>query len=264
MLTTSAMLSQSKPIAVPLPADDRTGDTPILYVYPAATPRSAAVVMCPGGGYSKLAMGHEGHDMAEWFNGLGITYAVLQYRLPHGDSSIPFTDACNAMRLMRSNAEAWHIDPARLGIMGASAGGHLASTVATKADGDAAANFQILLYPVISMADSITHRGSRDNLLGASPRPEAIAAFSSDMNVSASTPPAFIALSADDRTVPVENSIRYFKALNAAGTSASLHIYPEGGHGWGFNDSFPYKSDWTSSLRTWLAACGLHRSSVQK
>lgn len=225
---------------------------PTLAVYPAARPNGTAVIACPGGGYQHLAMHHEGHDMAAWFNAQGITFAVLKYRMPDGHNDVPLSDASEAIRIMKSHAAEWHVNPGRIGIMGASAGGHLASTAATHLPKEAMPAFQILLYPVISMDASITHEGSRKNLLGDTPSEELIRKYSNELQVSSDTPPAFIALSNDDKTVPPANSIRYCEALAAHKVPASMHIYPIGGHGWGFRDSFVYKRQWTGELEKWL------------
>lgn len=226
---------------------------PVLYIYPAGRPNGTAVVMCPGGAYSGLAMDHEGHDMAAWFNSLGVTYAVLKYRMPAGHAAIPLDDAEQAMRLMHSRAAEFGVDTTKIGIMGASAGGHLASTLATHYSSvQTRPAFQILLYPVISMDDSITHRGSRDNLLGADAPLETAWRYSNELHVSGSTPKAFIAVSADDSDVSPENSLRYLEALTNNGVSSSLHVYPSGGHGWGFLDHFDYKTAWTGELECWL------------
>lgn len=248
MLDTAA---RTAPITMTIAGDSSGCST--LYIYPSAAPGSAAVVMCPGGGYSRLSMEHEGRDMAGWFNERGVTYAVLEYRLPDGSPEATIADAQSAMRLMREHCEEWHVDPGRVGIMGASAGGHLASTIATQSTGASRADFQILLYPVISMEESITHKGSRTNLLGAHPDVAAVEALSNERHVSAATPAAFIAVSSDDPTVPVANSLRYYEALVANGVKSMLLCLPSGGHGWGFSDSFVYKSLWTEALSIWLS-----------
>lgn len=225
---------------------------PVLTVYFPENPCGLVVIMCPGGGYGHLALGHEGHDMAGWFTEQGITYAVLKYRLPYGNRNIPLDDAGQAMRIVRSNAADWNIRPDRVGIMGGSAGGHLAASLSTLYDSDdIRPDFQVLFYPVISMSDDITNDGTRRNLLGDNPPQELLDRYSLDLQVTERTPQAFIMLSADDGVSP-ENSIRYFRALRRSGIPVALHIYPSGGHGWGFNDSFEYKSMWTAELSKWL------------
>lgn len=225
----------------------------ILYVYPASQPNGKMVIACPGGAYACLAMDHEGHDMADWFTSRGITYGVLKYRMPNGHSEVPLEDARQAISIAREKASEWGVDPDKIGIMGASAGGHLAASLATLY-GDAAFRpaFQILLYPVITMGEH-THRGSLHNLLGDNPSPEALEHFSLDRQVDPQTPRAFIVLSADDQGVSPVNGIGYAQALIANKVPVSLHVYPTGEHGWGFRDSFPYKPEWTAELQKFLS-----------
>lgn len=225
---------------------------PTVTVYPAAKPNGVAIVMCPGGGYARLAMNHEGHDMADWFNAQGITYAVLKYRMPNGHDEVPLSDAEQAIRLVRQHAAEWGTDPHRVGIMGASAGGHLAASLATlHSSEETRPDFQILFYPVITMGIA-THGGSRTNLIGENPAPELEQRYTLEKQVTERTPQAFIMLSADDNSVPPANSLNYFTALCEHGVPASMHIYPTGGHGWGFRDSFLYKRQWTGELEKWL------------
>ncbi len=223
---------------------------PTLTVYPAENPNGLAVIACPGGAYIRLATDMEGHDMAPWFNAQGITYAVLKYRMPNGHHDIPLSDAHQAIRILRQRAEEWHIN--KVGVMGFSAGGHLASTAATHFTTETRPDFQILFYPVVSMEDTKTHRGSRTNLLGDAPASENLRLYSNELHVHADTPPAFILHSSDDPAVPVSNSVDYYTALVQHKVSASMHLYPVGGHGWGFQDSFPYKKEWMMELEKWL------------
>lgn len=224
---------------------------PTLTVYPATGGNGMAIVACPGGGYGKLAMDHEGKDMAAWFNNQGITYAVLKYRMPNGHKEVPLSDARQAMRILRHRAGEWQLK--RIGIMGFSAGGHLASTVATHfEDEESHPDFQILFYPVISIDPEYTHRGTHDNLLGKQPAKEEEDDFSNELHVDGNTPPAFILHSSDDRSVPVAHSLNYYMALLRHQVPATLHIYPIGGHGWGYRDSFTYKREWTGELEKWL------------
>lgn len=223
---------------------------PTLTVYPAAEPNGLAIVACPDGGYIRLAMNHEGHDMADWFNAQGITYAVLKYRMPNGHHDVPLSDAQQAIKLMREHADEWHIH--KVGIMGASAGGHLACTAATHYTTESRPNFQILFYPVVSMDLANCHKGSRDNLLGKNPTEKLVKLYSNELQVTADTPPAFIMHSSNDGAVPVSNSVNYYLALVKNKVSASLHTYPIGGHGWGFRDNFIYKRQWTGELEKWL------------
>lgn len=211
-----------------------------------------AVVACPGGGYSHLAVDHEGYDWAPYFNKQGIALIVLKYRMPKGDRTLPISDAEAAMKMARDSADVWNLNPLDIGIMGSSAGGHLASTIATHASPELRPNFQILFYPVITMDKSYTHMGSRNNLLGKDASPELEKEFSNEKQVTKETPRAFIVYSNDDKAVPPANGVNYYLALNKAGVPAVLHIYPSGGHGWGNRESFLYKSEMQNELTSWL------------
>ena len=213
-----------------------------------------AVVICPGGGYTHLAMQHEGTDWAPFFNQQGIAVIVLKYRMPRGNYRVPVSDAEEAIRFVRRNAASWHVNPNQVGIMGSSAGGHLASTVATQAKDDAKPSFQILFYPVITMDPSFTHRGSMVNFLGEKPSKKAIQQFSSDQQVTRVTPRAFIALSDDDHAVLPMNGANYYVECYRHDVPASLHIYPTGGHGWGYRASFDYHLEMLHELKAWLAS----------
>lgn len=226
---------------------------PDITVYCADKPNGMAIIMCPGGGYARLAMDHEGHDMASWFNTQGITYIVLKYRMPNGHNEVPLSDAEQAIRLVRQHAAEWKINPSKIGIMGASAGGHLASTLATHySSKETRPDFQILLYPVVTMNPSYTHGGSRENLITKIPTAELEKKYSNELQVTAETPQAFITLSSDDKAVPPQNSIDYYLALLKNNVPVAMHIYPTGGHGWGFRDNFIYKRQWTEELEKWL------------
>lgn len=226
---------------------------PSITVYKASKPNGMTIIMCPGGGYARLAMDHEGHDMAPWLNAQGITYVVLKYRMPNGHYEVPLSDAEQAIRLVRQHAAEWGVRPDRVGIMGASAGGHLAASLATLyGSNETRPDFQVLFYPVISMQPGITHGGSRQNLLGENPSQELEDKYTLEKQVNERTPQAFIMLSADDKTVPAANSIHYFEALLQHQVPATLHVYPTGGHGWGFRDAFAYKRQWTGELEKWL------------
>lgn len=228
-------------------------NAPSLTVYFPDKPNGMSIIMCPGGGYDHLALSHEGHDFASWFVERGITYAVLKYRLPAGRDNVPLDDAEQAMRLLRGKASEWGINTHRVGIMGASAGGHLAASLATRySDKEVRPDFQILLYPVISMKKEITNIGSRNKLIGENPSEELEDRYTLELQVSAGTPQAFIALSGDDKGVLPINSINYFMALQKHQIPVAMHIYTSGGHGWGFKDSFPYKEQWLSELDKWL------------
>lgn len=223
------------------------------------------VIIFPGGGYTHLAMNHEGHLFARWLTGQGITAVILKYRMPNRHHQIPLTDAKRAVRWVRSRAEEWDIDPARIGIAGFSAGGHLASTLATHFDaGNVKAadrlerlscrpDFVILFYPVISMKDGLTHAGSKNALLGTKPSPEMVIKYSNETQVTAQTPPTFLIHSDDDKAVPPLNSIGFYQALKKHKVPAVLYVLPKGGHGWGLRESFEYYSLWTPLLAKWLS-----------
>ena len=211
-----------------------------------------AIVMCPGGGYDHLAFQHEGTDWAGYFNQQGIAVFVLKYRMPHGNRKVPISDAQQAMRLVRQNAQQWHVKKNQVGIMGFSAGGHLASTIATHAKGDAKPDFQILFYPVITMDPAFTHRGSMVNFLGEKPKKKEIHEYSNDMQIDRSTPRAFIALSDDDHAVLPMNGANYYMECYRHDVPASLHIYPTGGHGWGYRATFDFHMEVLHELKAWL------------
>lgn len=211
-----------------------------------------AIVICPGGGYTHLAMRHEGTDWASFFNSQGITAVVLKYRMPRGNYDVPVSDAEEAVKLVRRNAKTWKVDPQQVGIMGFSAGGHLASTIATHAKGDAKPDFQILFYPVITMDLAYTHRGSHDNLLGKSPKKKLEREYSNEQQVTRVTPRAFIALSDDDHAVLPSNGVNYYLECLRHDVPATMHVYPSGGHGWGYRDSFAYHIEMLLELKAWL------------
>ncbi|MGQ9620368.1 MAG: alpha/beta hydrolase [Bacteroidales bacterium] len=228
-----------------------------------------AVVICPGGGYRILAYDHEGKDIAKFLNSIGIAGIVLKYRLPVGENvtephKVPLTDAQRAMRLVRLNAAKWNIDPGKIGVMGFSAGGHLASTLGTHFDyGNKTSpdsveqmscrpDFMILMYPVISFTAQCTHKGSRDALLGQSPSHELLEYYSNELQVKSDTPPAFFVQANDDKGVPVENSLLMYEALRKNNISAELHIISEGGHGFGLATNNVHISSWGNSLKLWL------------
>lgn len=211
-----------------------------------------AVVACPGGGYSHLAVNHEGYDWAPYFNKQGIALIVLKYRMPKGDRTLPISDAEAAMKIVRDSADVWNLNPNDIGIMGSSAGGHLASTVATHAKPELRPNFQILFYPVITMDKSYTHMGSRNNLLGKDASAELETEYSNEKQVTKDTPRAFIVYSDDDKAVPPANGVNYYLALNKHKVPAVLHIYPSGEHGWGIRESFLYKNEMLDELTSWL------------
>ena len=223
-----------------------------VYLPDAKKATGRAVVCCPGGGYTNLAMDHEGHQWAAFFNNQGIALIVLKYRMPHGNRLIPISDAEEAIKTVRRRASEWHINPADVGIMGFSAGGHLASTIATHSTGDAAPNFQILFYPVITMDPSFTHHDSMKNFFGGTPKKKDIRDYSSDQQVSRVTPRTFIALSDDDDLVLPMNGANFYMECYRHDVPASLHVFPSGGHGWGMRDSFEFHVDMLICLRSWL------------
>jgi acetyl esterase/lipase len=224
-----------------------------------------AVIICPGGGYGRLALQPEGIDIARWLNDAGITGIVLKYRLPNDTIMVkkrigPLQDVQEAVRMVRRHAAEWGIDRQKIGVMGFSAGGHLASTAATQYnehvyDADttsARPDFSLLIYPVISMDEKLTHKGSRQNLLGSAPDQSVVDQFSNDLRVDKNTPPAFLVHSADDKTVPVQNSINYFLALKANNVPAELHVYETGGHGYGLALHRGTESNWPAACLQWL------------
>lgn len=232
----------------------RNTSVPTLAVYPADSAKNTgkAVVICPGGGYALTSYIKEGTDFAEWLAGNGITAGVLKYRMPQGVNEIPAEDATRAFELMSENAGKFGVDKDKIGVMGFSAGGHLASTMTVHGEGVAHPAFSVLFYPVITMDETLTHKGSLRNLIGENPSAELEAYYSTEKQVSTSTPPVFIIASDDDKTVPIENSVRFYEALKRNRIPASLHIFPTGGHGWGFRTDFRYHDQMKSLLLDWL------------
>lgn len=210
-----------------------------------------AVVICPGGGYSMLAIDREGYDMAKWFAANGIAAAVLKYRMPNGHKEVPLEDAQQALRIMMGlEAGATGFTADRVGIVGSSAGGHLAASVSTL--GQTKPAFTILFYPVITGERGKAHEGSFDALLGKNRTEAQTAAYWLENRVTDATPPTLLLLSDDDRVVPPVSSTRYYNALKEHGIKASMHIYPTGGHGWGIRDNFKYKAQWQTAVLDWL------------
>lgn len=225
---------------------------PKINVFLPKASNGVAVIACPGGGYSGLQIDNEGNSFAPYFNEQGIALIVLKYRMPNGMHDIPLADAERAMRLIKENALEWKINTEKIGIMGASAGGHLASTLATHFSADTRPCFQILLYPVITMKTDFTNIGSRNALLGEKPVDKLVEFYSNELHVTVATPQAFIVLSDNDKVVFPQNSIAYYQALQKNGVQTELHIYPTGGHGWGISNGFKYKTQWTDALKCWL------------
>ena len=232
-----------------------------------------AVLVCPGGGYGILAYDWEGTDIAGWLNANGVAAIVLKYRLPEDASNVephltPLLDAKRAMRLARYHAKDWGIDPGQIGVMGFSAGGHLASTLGTHFDaGQAKAtdlvermssrpDFMILMYPVISMDLAITHGGSRENLIGKNPSEELVRLYSNELQVTPETPPTILVHSGDDGAVPVANSLRFYEALLANKVEAEMHLYPYGGHGYSLAIGRGRLQGWAARCIEWMNELG--------
>lgn len=223
------------------------------------------VVTCPGGGYTHLAYNHEGYDWAPYFNKQGIALVVLKYRMPRGGhKEVPFADAEEALKMVRDSADVWNVNPNDVGIMGFSAGGHLASTIATHSSPKVRPDFQILLYPVITMDKGYTHMGSHNSLLGENASAELEELYSNEKQVTKDAPRAFIGYSDDDKVVPPANGVNYYLALNKAGVPATLHVYPSGGHGWGIRESFLYKNLMLDELSAWLGTFKAPRKDAVK
>jgi acetyl esterase/lipase len=228
----------------------------------------AAVVICPGGGYIREAMNHEGYDMARWLSERGVAGIVLKYRLPYSHYQIPSEDAHRAIRIVRMNAGSWGINPGKIGIAGSSAGGHLASTVGTKFDsgnpssGDplekigCRPDFMLLLYPVVTMKEEFTHAGSRKNLLGEGNDWNLVQQYSNELHVTTETPPVFLVLADDDKTVPPRNSIEFYTALKVNKVPAEMHIFAKGGHGFGMRKNNIPADKWPELFMDWLKATG--------
>ncbi|MBK3519585.1 alpha/beta hydrolase [Carboxylicivirga marina] len=229
----------------------------------------AAVLICPGGGYAGVAYDWEGSDVAKWLNSLGVAAFVLKYRMPQAESVevshlAPLQDAQRGIRWIRRHAKQFNIDENKVGVMGFSAGGHLASTLGTRYNTSSYAtidemdeisarpDFMMLLYPVISMKKGVTHNGSRNNLLGKKPSKELIEEYSNELNVKADTPPTFLLHSGDDGAVPVENSIRFYQALIKNKVKATMHIYPTGGHGYSLGYCRDDAPNWAPLAEEWI------------
>jgi len=244
---------------------------PTLTVYAPAVdrPNGTAVIICPGGGYVRLSTQREGVQYANWLSSLGVTSFVLKYRMTEFGHPAPLQDVLRAVRLIRSRAAELKINPDRIGVMGSSAGGHLAASAGTlfaHAAGKTGAaldatsarpDFLILMYPVISMDDPTAHAGSRQALLGAAPAPELLKLLSLEKQVTAATPPTLLIHTQEDKTVPVDNSILFFQALTRAGVPAEMYLFEHGGHGMGMRAELGTSSDWPDRARDWLRNRGL-------
>ena len=232
-----------------------------VYLPKANVATGRAIVDCPGGGYTHLAMDHEGHQWAEYFNSKGIAFIVLKYRMPNGDRNIPLGDAYNAIRTVRANAKEWNINPNDVGIMGFSAGGHLASAVSTHADEAVRPNFSILFYPVISMNEYETHKGSCVGFLGDKRNDKSLQwEWNSATAVKPGvTPPAIILLASDDNAVPaLTNGVAYYTSMIKAGNRCAMMCYPSGGHGFGYRENFKYHEQMLGELSRWLETLPSH------
>jgi acetyl esterase/lipase len=223
-----------------------------IHVWPArGTNTGRAILICPGGGYSWQAAGHEGRDFAEWFASQGVTGIVLKYRLPNKHSEIPLADAQQAMRVIRSRAAEWGVDAGKVGVIGFSAGGHLASTLLTHFDAGSRPDFGILFYPVVTMRDG--YRGNTaNNLIGRDPSPESIERFSNERQVTADTPPTMIFFSDDDSNVPPVHGTMFYDALKAHGVRGAMHYFPSGEHSWGFRPDFKYHEAMKQAVADWI------------
>ena len=234
---------------------------------PTAKPNGTAVIICPGGGYGILAFDHEGTDVAKVLNEWGVSVFVLKYRLPSNSSMFdrsigPLQDLQRAIQMLRQDAQKWNINPKKIGIMGFSAGGHLAATAGThfnksfidnKEQINLRPDFMILIYPVISLTEALTHHGSRDALLGKTPSLEQIKEYSNELQVSKETPSCFLVHCNDDKVVKVQNSLSFYEVLQNNKISSVLHIYEKGGHGFGmYNRSI--KNEWMDKLEDWLSS----------
>jgi acetyl esterase/lipase len=243
-----------------------TDPTISVYLPKKEKANGTAIIICPGGGYWGLATAHEGFQVAQWLNELGIAGIVLKYRIPNdaimkNKNVGPLQDAQESIRIVRRKAKDWNINPDKIGIMGYSAGGHLASTASThynekvypiEDNTSAKPTFSVLIYPVISMKKGITHEGSKQNLLGQNPDSVLVNHFSNELQVDKDTPPAFLVHSADDEAVPVQNSINYFLALKKNNIPVELHMYEKGGHGYGFGGNQGTQNTWPELLKKWL------------
>ena len=251
-----------------------TADDPELTIYLPEQPNGAAVVIYPGGGYSGLAMDHEGHQVAQWLNNFGVAGIIVSYRRgPGAGHPVPLMDAQNAIRTVRSNSKKWHIDPDRVGVLGFSAGGHLASSTGLHFDlGEPDASdpidkqscrpdFMVLVYPVISMTQDYMHKGSRNNLIGENADIELAEKMSGELQVASDTPPTFLILSNEDKAVPAENSVYFYLALRKAGIPAEMHVFEKGAHGFGLAPLNPILSDWMELCQQWMEQRGmLHKN----
>lgn len=256
LIAQDTLAVQVLPYGVPVPqVPSEKDNTPELYIYPADKGKNTqkALILCPGGAYSGLAISHEGHDIAQWLASEGITGIVLKYRMPHGNRNLPIDDARKAIHTVRRMAQQLQLDEHKIGLAGSSAGGHLASTIATHVtDSLERPDFCVLFYPVISARKDCIHEFSFANLLGENRQAKDYAEYSNELHVTPHAPPTLLLLSDDDTAVSPTNSLLYYNALKRNGVEAAMYIFPTGGHGWGYKDTFPYKELWKSLLLEWL------------
>lgn len=272
---TKQIAAQTAPIVLwtegaPGAVGKELADVPTLtpFLPPKEKATGSAIIVCPGGGYSHLSDVKEGSAVAEWLNSLGITAFVLKYRLGmRYHQPAPLQDAARALRTVRARAKEWNLDANRIGILGFSAGGHLAATLGTHFDAgkpDSADALEkvssrpdllVLIYPVITMGE-FTHAGSKKNLLGENPSPELVKLYSNELQVSKETPPAFLVHTMTDTAVPVENTLLFVAALRKAGVPFELHIYEQGPHGFGLAPTNPILASWAQRCADWLGVHG--------
>jgi acetyl esterase/lipase len=254
MLTIYSCAQSQTPQQIKLWPENKANEAEIFVYHPENKDTiSPAILICPGGGYGGLAIGHEGHDMAKWYVSQGFVAVVLKYRMPKGNHTIPLSDAEKAISTIRENAGKWNVDKTKVGVVGSSAGGHLAASLSNLATDENRPNFAILYYPVISFDDLITHGGSKSNLLGKDVANSALVArYTLEKQVNEKTPKTLLLLSDDDKVVVPANSIRYYSALKEKEIPASMHIFPTGGHGWGFNTTFLYHEEVKTLIEKWL------------
>lgn len=226
----------------------------VLYVLPAPKDNqtNGAVILFPGGGYGRVKKSYEGYWWFPFYHCMGYAVAVLDYGLPNHDYHVPIVDGADAIKLMRMRAEEWNFDENNVGVMGFSAGGHLASTLMVSDSASVRPDFGVLFYPVISMKKELTHKYSHDHLLGENASEELESRYSNELHISAQTPPAYIALSSDDSEVKPQNSISFYEEMRAMNRPVTLHMYPSGGHGWGYRLSFPHHNQMLDDLKEWL------------
>jgi acetyl esterase/lipase len=222
------------------------------YIAPKEIATGAAVLICPGGAYWGVSTDKEGTEIAAWFNKLGISAFVLYYRMPNGHNEIPLKDAQTALGMIHKGAKEWNLNKHKIGIIGFSAGGHLASTVGTHFTNQTRPDFMILVYPVISMKKEITHGGSRQNLIGKNPSEEMVNLYSNELQVSKNTPPTFLIVANDDNVVPAQNSILFYQALQANNVPSEIHTFDIGGHGFGMRKRNLEVDIWPDLLQNWL------------